>query len=141
MTATISHAIRINAPRDKVYEALTTTEGLKGWNTSDLEGDVAVGEDITLRYGDGEQFTWKISTLDDDATVVWDGVSGPGATDGTKVIFNLADTGDGRTAIEVDHEGWPDDHAALATCNTLWGILLGRLRSYVETSDPQPALV
>ncbi len=59
---------------------------------------------------------------------------------GSTVTYELSDTGDGRTAVELDHAGWPDDHQALATCNTLWGILLGRLRKYAEPSQPQDAL-
>ncbi|MED3691956.1 SRPBCC domain-containing protein [Peribacillus butanolivorans] len=29
------HQIMINAPAEKVYEAITTTEGFKGWWTTD----------------------------------------------------------------------------------------------------------
>jgi len=47
---------------------------------------------------------------------------------------------EGQQAVELDHAGWPDGHQALATCNTLWGILLGRLRKHAEASQPQEAL-
>ncbi len=138
--ATISHAIRIRAPRARVYEALTTREGLKGWNTADLEGDVAQGREFTLGYGDGVSFRWRVNELINGSTVSWECISGPGAAAGSTVTYELSDTGDGRTAVELAHTGWPEQHDALATCNTLWGILLGRLRTYAETSQPQEAL-
>jgi len=138
--ATISHAIRIRAPRAQVYEALSTRDGISGWNTADLEGDVAQGREFTLRYGDGESFRWKVNKLNNGSAVSWECVSGPGAAAGSTVSYELSDTGDGRTAVELDHTGWPDGHHALATCNTLWGVLLGRLRKYAETSQPQEAL-
>jgi uncharacterized protein YndB with AHSA1/START domain len=137
---TISQAIRIRAPRARVYEALSTGEGLKGWNTPDLEGDVAKGQEFTLRYADGVSFRWKINKLVDGSAVSWECMSGPGAAAGSTVTYELFDMGDGRTAVEVDHAGWPEDHDALATCTTLWGILLGRLRTYAQTSQPQEAL-
>jgi uncharacterized protein YndB with AHSA1/START domain len=138
--ATISHAIRIRVPRGRVYEALSTRDGLQGWNTPDLTGDVAQGREFTLRFGDGASFRWKVSKLDNGSAVSWECISGPGAAAGSTVTFELSDTADGRTAVELGHTGWPDDHEALATCNTLWGILLGRLRKYAETSQPQEAL-
>jgi uncharacterized protein YndB with AHSA1/START domain len=138
--ANITHAIRIRAPQGRVYEALSTSDGLKGWNTPDLEGDVAQGREFTLRFGDGVSFRWKVNKLIDGSAVSWECISGPGASAGSTVTFELSDKGDGRTAVELDHSGWPADHEALATCNTLWGILLGRLKNYAETSQPQEAL-
>jgi uncharacterized protein YndB with AHSA1/START domain len=137
---TISHAIRIRAPRGPVYEALSTRDGLKGWNAPDLEGDVAEGREFTLRFGDGVSFRWKVTILINGSTVSWECISGPGAAAGSTITYELSDTDDGRTAVELGHAGWPDDHLALATCNTLWGILLGQLRNYAETSQPQEAL-
>jgi uncharacterized protein YndB with AHSA1/START domain len=138
--ATITHAIRIRAPRAQVYQALTTPYGLKGWNTPDLEGDVAQGQEFTLRFNDGQSFRWKASKLINGSAASWECISGPGAAAGSTVTYELSDTSDGRTAVQLDHAGWPDGHQALATCNTLWGILLGRLKKYAETSQPQDAL-
>src|SRR5260370_862354 len=102
--------------------------------------DVAEGREFTLRYGDGVSFRWRVSKLNDGSAVSWECTAGPGAAAGSTVTFELSDTGDGRTAVELAHTGWPDGHQALATCNTLWGILLGRLRNYAETSQPPDAL-
>jgi len=85
-------------------------------------------------------FRWKVSKLDSGSAVSWECTAGPGAAAGSTVTYELSDTGDGRTAVELAHTGWPDQHQALATCTTLWGILLGRLRTYAETSQPQDAL-
>src|SRR5258708_17325722 len=124
--ATISHAIRIRAPRAQVYQALSTRDGLTGWNTPDLEGDVAQGREFTLRYGDGVSFRWRVSKLIDGSAVSWECTAGPGAAAGSTVSYELSDTGDGRTAVELAHTGWPDAQQALPTCNPLCAILPGR---------------
>jgi hypothetical protein len=85
-------------------------------------------------------FRWKVSALISGSAVSWECISGPGAAAGSTVTFELSDTGDRRTAVELDHAGWPENHQALATCNTLWGILLGQLRMYAETSKRQEAV-
>lgn len=36
------HQIMINAPAEKVYEAITTTEGFKGWWTTDAKAEPQV---------------------------------------------------------------------------------------------------
>jgi hypothetical protein len=33
----------------------------------------------------------------------------------------------------------PEAHEALATCNTFWGMLMGHLRNFAESSNPAPA--
>src|SRR6266849_387660 len=93
--AIISHAIRIRAPRARVYEALSTPDGLKGWNTPDLEGDVAQGQEFTLRFGDGVSFRWKVNKLINGSAVSWECISGPGASAGSTVTYELSDTGGG----------------------------------------------
>jgi uncharacterized protein YndB with AHSA1/START domain len=38
--AKTSHKIRIKAPRDRIFQAITTAEGLKDWYTPHLEGEI-----------------------------------------------------------------------------------------------------
>jgi uncharacterized protein YndB with AHSA1/START domain len=51
--ADIRHRVGIAAPPARVYEALTTTEGLSGWWTRIVEGDPTHGG--TLRSSSGSQ--------------------------------------------------------------------------------------
>ncbi len=138
MTKT-SHRIRIKAQPDHVYAAIATTDGLKAWFTPDIEGDVAAGKTAWFRHDGRDSFRWKFVDLKPDTLAQWECVEGPGAATGTHVVFRLH--GDGQTTIvECDHDAWPDGHGAFDTCNTLWGILMGRLKAYSETGTSQPAL-
>lgn len=51
----------------------------------------------------------------------------------------IAETPDGRTQVDLDHDGFGESDPALAMCNTLWGTLLGHLKDYAETATPSPA--
>jgi uncharacterized protein YndB with AHSA1/START domain len=138
MTA-LSHQIRISAPRDRVYQAISTRDGLTGWYTADLEGDIAAGQEAVFRFKGREPFRWRFAELSPGARIRWECTQGPGAAAGTTTTFRLSDTTDGRTQVDLDHDGFGETDAALATCNTLWGILLGHLKAYAETGAQSPA--
>jgi uncharacterized protein YndB with AHSA1/START domain len=56
---TIHHVLDPAVPAAKVYEALTTEEGLAGWWTTDVSApDAAVGAAIDFRFelADSERF-------------------------------------------------------------------------------------
>jgi uncharacterized protein YndB with AHSA1/START domain len=137
--AKTSHKINIKAPRDRIFQAISTAEGLKGWYTPHVEGEVGKSREATFRFTGREPFRWKFVELTPDSRARWECVEGPGAATGTTVTFRLSDSGDDRVVVECDQEGWPEGHEALATCNTFWGILMGKLRDYPETSTPAPA--
>jgi uncharacterized protein YndB with AHSA1/START domain len=51
--ADIMHLVRIAAPQERVYEALTTTEGIRSWWTRDADLDSRIGGTGTFRFHDG----------------------------------------------------------------------------------------
>jgi uncharacterized protein YndB with AHSA1/START domain len=133
-----SHKITINAPKSRVFEALSTKDGLKGWYTPQVEGEVREGETVVLGFKDEVPFHWRFVEVASPTRIKWECVEGPGAAAGTRVDFRLSDR-DGRTTVECDHDGFRETDKALRSCNTLWGILMGRLRDYAETAKRTPA--
>jgi uncharacterized protein YndB with AHSA1/START domain len=136
---TLSHQIRISAPRDHVYEALSTRDGVAGWFTGDLEGAVSDGEEALFKFTGREPFRWRFAELSPGSRLRWECTQGPGNAAGTTATFSVSETNDGRTQVDLDHDGFGESDPALATCNTLWGILMGHLKTYAETTVPSPA--
>ena len=136
---TIEHTLRIHAPLDAVLAAVSTDDGIRSWLSPDLEGSIADGQTAPGRFSDRETFGWKTDADQPEHTVRWTCVSGPGAAAGSSVTFELSADGDD-TRVDLAHAGWPEEgHPAFATCNTLWGMLLGRLKGYAEQHVPAPA--
>lgn len=135
--AKLSHRINVRADSDRVYQALMTAGGLEGWFTPHVEGGMGEGQEAEMSFPGKEGFRWRFSQLKPGAHARWDCLTGPGAAPGTAVIYTLT-TEDGRTVVQCDHEGWPEEHDALATCNTLWGVLMGRLKEFSETGKANP---
>lgn len=137
--AEITHEIRIRAPRDAVYEALTTKPGMQGWHAASVVGDGSVGSTWHLEFPGAPSFDWEVTDSEPHSLVAWRCTAGPGDSVGTTVTFQLSDTGDGRTLVEHSHSGWPHDGGSFTKCNTLWGVLMNHLKRYAETSSAEPA--
>lgn len=136
--ASSQHRIRIHAAPDAVFKALSTEDGMKRWFTANVEGVFGEGQIITQHFPKNQTFRWKCVAFEPPTTLKWECLEGPGAAKGTTATYDLKPEGAGDTVLCCVHEGWPNGHQDLATCNTLWGILFGRLRDSVEKHVSEP---
>ena len=134
----LKHEIFISADAETVRSALSTAEGLRGWNTPLVEGSGEIGTVWNLKYSGRPEFSWRIDQ-DDAEEILWTCTKGPGDSVGTTAAFTLVSTEDGRTKLGVTHGGWPHDEANFIKCNTIWGALMDHLREYVESGVADPA--
>jgi uncharacterized protein YndB with AHSA1/START domain len=65
---------------DKVYDALTTLDGLSGWWATDTKGSVEVGGVIEFRFEPGG-FDMQVVELKPAERVLWQVVDGPAEWD------------------------------------------------------------
>ncbi|MFI9558953.1 SRPBCC domain-containing protein [Nonomuraea endophytica] len=130
----ILHRVGIKAPASAVYAALTTTDGLAGWWTTDTRD---MGDDvIAFRFGAGG-FDMKVVELQPDKRVLWEVVEGPKEWIGTHVVWDL-DRADDQTIILFKHEGWAEPVEFMHHCSTKWAVFLMSLKSLVETGTGAP---
>ena len=77
--ADIRHRVGITAPRDQVYEAVATTEGLSRWWTRDTAGDPAAGSKLEFYFGQPEPAAaMEVTGLVPGQRVAWRCVQGAG---------------------------------------------------------------
>ena len=129
---TLHHAIKVAAPRDRVFKALTDTAELAKWHYGPVEGEVAVDAVVYMNAKPGMRFGWKTTELVDGQRVAQVSVEGPGAT-GKQVTFDLSDTDAGDTLVELSDGEWDEGDAHTPFCNTHWGGVLHRLKNFVES--------
>lgn len=135
----IDHEIKIEASPEKVSQALLNLNELKAWHTARIEG--RPGGVLSFNGTDKPAFLWKIIENEPHKLITWECMDGPGDSIGTKAIYSLSKTGDGRTLVELQHTSWPDQEGNFRKCNTLWGVLLHHLKTYVETGKQVPAIL
>jgi uncharacterized protein YndB with AHSA1/START domain len=89
--ADLHHAIEIDAPPAKVYEAITTSEGLRSWWTSDSTAESTVGSVAEFGFFNRETvFRMQIDRLRPRKRVVWTCVGGPEEWKGTVLTWVLS---------------------------------------------------
>jgi uncharacterized protein YndB with AHSA1/START domain len=134
--ADIAHKITINAPRDQVFRALTTLDGLAGWWTSTVGGESALGKVLEFRFGEHASHM-RVNDLDADRRVVWECTRSAPDWVGTQLTFDLSEEA-GRTSLRFGHRGWQEAGDFFAHCSTKWATFLLSLRDYVETGAGRP---
>jgi uncharacterized protein YndB with AHSA1/START domain len=137
----ILHRVGIKSSRDAVYKALTTREGLAAWWTNDTQGESKVGGVVLFRFSAGAVeiggFDMKVLELDPARRVQWQVVDGPAEWIGTKVSFDLKQSGD-YAIVLFKHQGWKEPVEFMHHCSTKWAIYLMSLKSLVETGKGAP---
>ena len=127
----ILHRVGIAAERARVFEALTTVDGIRNWWSSETFGDASAGGAFQFR-----QNRFDVAHAD-PGLVVWR-YSGP-AEDwvGTEIRFRL-EWCDGQTFVLFSHVGWREPNAFMHHCSTKWATFLLSLKDLVEGGEGRP---
>jgi uncharacterized protein YndB with AHSA1/START domain len=133
----ILHRIGVkDSSPDKVYDALTTLDGLSGWWASDTTGSVEVGGVIEFRFGPGG-FDMQVVELQHAERVQWEVVDGPVEWIGTTVHWEIKQDGEW-TIVLFRHVGWREPVEFMYHCSTKWATFLMSLKSLLETGTGSP---
>jgi len=138
----------MQAPPARVYAALTTPDGLRGWWTEDCDVGAAVGDSATFRFGKTHK-TFRIETLTPERMICWRCTEQyhhlPGIlkkTDewvGTRLRFALEPEGEGGTRLSFTHEGLVPTMECYAICQGGWDhFLKTSLKNFVERGKGEP---
>lgn len=141
--ANIIHRVGIKAPAQKVYQALSTLEGVGGWWSQEVSGASEEGKDIkfVFRSPEGEikgSFLMKVTKHSPNQFVEWRCVEGPAEWIGTNISFKLAQEGE-YTIVLFAHRNWKEEIEFMAHCSMKWAIFLLSLRDLVEKGKGQPS--
>ena len=143
MPADLIHRININAPADKIYRALTTEEGIRGWWTTDVKMDGQAGGKAIFGFENHSiVFQMRIDELKASSLVRWTCVEN-NSPDwiGTSQEFLLEPQTDAGVLLKFCHGGWKSGGDHCYYCNTTWGHLLVTLKRYAEEGVKNPYFI
>lgn len=132
----ILHRVGIKSSVEAVFSALTTTEGLAEWWTSNTQGNGNVGGVLQFRFGAGG-FDMKVLELIPAERVLWQVVDGPDEWMGTTVNFELKQDGE-YAVILFKHLNWKELVEFMHHCSTKWAVFLMSLKALLETGHGTP---
>jgi uncharacterized protein YndB with AHSA1/START domain len=150
--ATLYHQVWMTAPLAKVYEAISTAEGLGSWWAPHTSTETDAG--LVLAHNPGEEHgEVKMKVLDTvkDKRVEWEIISThpkrspASAWTGTHITFELTETENpGKwmgisseeptlTVLDFHHSGWDENSEYFGFCNFAWGETLLMLKNWCES--------
>jgi uncharacterized protein YndB with AHSA1/START domain len=132
-TTTLHHAIKVAAPRPRVFKAIADIAEMKAWHLGAIEGAIAVGSTFYLNPKPGLRFGWTTDEIVTNTRLRQTCVEGPGRSVGKTLVVALSDSDKANTLVTLSDSGWHNGDADLPFCNTRWGEVLLRLKEYVET--------
>src|SRR5262245_37005296 len=146
--ATLHHEVWMNAPTSKVYQAISTADGIGMW--WDKQTVARTGRDIVLEHDPGPEHgvvRMKVVDLAQDERVEWECISTHPRTSpasawtGTHVIFEISRRpvppwGTERADMAIlnfRHSGWDENSEYFGFCNFAWGQVLQALKRVCES--------
>jgi uncharacterized protein YndB with AHSA1/START domain len=133
----IRHSVGINAPTERVYEALATPTGLAGWWTRDVRGQSSPGQELEFHFSKSS-VAMKVLELSPGRSVSWECVRGPEDWLRTKIGFELRDGEPGETIVLFTHADWREPVEFMSHCSTKWAYFLLGLKGGLEGGAAKP---
>ena len=137
--ANILHRITIDAAPDRVFDALTLSEGLQSWWTRDSSATPEMGSVAVFKFLQGTiVFRMRVEELVPGKRVAWLCLGDPQAWEKTQLTWDLEFTESGGTDLRFAHRGWASMEGEYPRCNTTWGHLMHLLKAYAEGKPVEP---
>ena len=137
--SSIKQEIQIAAGLDKVYAALSTQAGYRGWWNAVGEVPERFGGEAQLKFvkdGTPVNMAFRIDALQRNEAVRWTCIAHDMPSwVGTTLDWKLSQQGDG-VLVSFEHAGWKD--AGPEAVAQGWKHFLSSLKLYVETGTGQP---
>jgi uncharacterized protein YndB with AHSA1/START domain len=132
----IMYLIKIHASSERVYQAITTADGIRQWWTRDAAIEPKVGAAGEFGFN-GKRFVAKITVeeLNPVTRVRWKVANS--AWQGNDIEFNLKADGNDTTLLFA-HRGFPRADEGYASATTRWGFYLLSLKRYLQTGKGTP---
>ena len=136
---TILHHLRIHAPPEEVFEALTSAEGLSGWWSTHVEVEPGEGGLVDFTFLEGFNPDMRVTDLEENRRVEWRCEGGHEPWRDNTFSFDLKPSDDGETDLMFkQHFATELDDEVYGNYNFNWGFYLGSLKSLCETGRGTP---
>jgi len=136
----ITRVTRVKATPERVFEAITTAQGISKWWTRDVQLDSAVGGVGEFAFFERKVVTKvRIDALQPPRRVAWTTLesNAPGGWRGTTIMFDLRADG-GETVISFAHRGFKEANEGFERVTSGWAYYLESLKQFLETGQGTP---
>jgi uncharacterized protein YndB with AHSA1/START domain len=133
----IKHNLVIKATPEKVFEAVTTQEGIENWWCKNTIAKPELGFVNIFIFGKFRN-EMKVSELIANSKVQWNCIDSIEEWRGTHVSFDMEEK-NGNTLLRFTHGGWKTITDTFAYCSYDWALFMKSLKSFCETGTGSPS--
>ena len=139
MAAPLVHQVNVKATPETIYKAISTTEGLGAFWTSESKAEPKVGSIASFGFG-GPTQRMRVDELVPGKRVKWTGLADFPNWGDTTVSWDISPAESGETTVTFRHANWPETVSQddLGSINYTWGLIVERLKQYAETGKANP---
>lgn len=127
----IRHNVIIKTTPEKIYEAITSEEGLANWWAKQTIAKPELGFVKIFTFGTFRN-EMKVTMLNPNKKVEWHCINSIEEWIDTDISFDLEEK-DGRIILRFVHSGWRGVTDTFAGCNYDWGRFMTSLKLFCET--------
>jgi uncharacterized protein YndB with AHSA1/START domain len=136
MTA-IRHNVVIEVTPEKIFNAITTQEGLQNWWAKQTIAKPEMEFVNIFTFGKFRN-EMKVTELIPNKKVEWKCINSIEEWIDTNISFELEEK-EGRTILRFAHSGWRAVTDTFAGCNYDWALFMKSLKSLCETGTGSPS--
>jgi uncharacterized protein YndB with AHSA1/START domain len=137
--ADIIQEITIAAPPQRIFDAITSREGLLSWWTDDATRADAVGQ--VAEFGFFKRavvFRMRVDELKVAERIRWSCIGGPDDWLGTELTFEISPMSADGTRVRFIHSGWRAEDGMYPSATSTWAQIMPHLKKYTESGVPGP---
>ena len=124
--------LHINSTKEKVFKALTESNDLSKWYTSEVNGKFELNEIISFEFVNFAKFKFKVIAIIQNESVYLEIVESEFDNVGHIMKYDL-DENDGKTRVRYTYEGFNEMDDSYANMNYSSAKYLESLRQYCQT--------
>lgn len=141
--ANIIHRVGIKSDIKKVFQAISTIDGLANWWTRSTSGLSKENGEIIFTFKTATdsilgEMKMKVVSIIPNEKIEWICIAGPPDWVETTFTFELKNENE-YTILNFGHRNWKEESESMAHCNMKWGTFLLSLKGYIENGKGQPS--
>ena len=135
--ADITHDFPVFVPPGRVWEGITTPQGLDQWWSKASRGVPALGNEYVLDFGPGYEWKAVVTACAVERAFELELTDADGDWTSTRVGFALSPIKNG-TQVRFHHTGWPEPNDHYRTSSFCWAMYLRILKRWLEHGEIVP---
>jgi len=128
----IHHDITIKSSPEKIFQAITTSEGLDSWWTKQSAGIPKMGEEYRFYFTKGYDWFAKVLMIMENKQIMFKMIHADPDWIDTLLTFTIIKKNDNTCLLRFDHTEWRSINDHFRRTSYCWALYMRGLKKYVE---------